>query len=111
MIQVILVPAMNQKNPSGFTQVWLYHAPSKIQLTISDRNVITCGYQINDKHINFALGILKAQFSSIEGLKLTILQSHFKFDSSKYIVLLQYMYRPIIGLPFPNLKCYYSKSS
>ena len=83
---------------------WLYHAPSKIQLTVNDRNVITCGYRLNDKHINFALGILKAQFPTIEGLKLTILQSRFKFDSSKHIVQVLHVHGDH-WITISNLRC------
>ena len=55
--------------------VWLYH---KIRLL--NRNAMSNGRQLNDKHINFAQIILKEKFPDITGLQLTLLQTKFKLD-------------------------------
>ena len=45
-----------------------------MSLTLSDRDEITGGLQLNDKHINYTQNILKYQFS-IQGLQSTLLQA------------------------------------
>ncbi len=42
------------------------------QLTIEDRDIITKGECLNDKHINLAQEILKHQFAHLSGLKSTL---------------------------------------
>ena len=46
----------------------------RVSLTLSDRDEIAGGFQLNDKHINYAQTILKCQFS-IKGLQSTLLQA------------------------------------
>ena len=46
----------------------------RVSLTFSDRDEIAGGFQLNDKHINYAQSILKCQFS-IQGLQSTLLQA------------------------------------
>ena len=46
----------------------------RVSLTLSDRDEIAGGFQLNDKHINYAQTILKYQFS-IKGLQSTLLQA------------------------------------
>ena len=46
----------------------------RVSFTLSDRDEIAGGFQLNDKHINYALTILKCQFS-IKGLQSTLLQA------------------------------------
>ena len=46
----------------------------RVSLTLSDRDDIAGGFQLNDKHINYAQTILKCQFSS-NGLQSTLLQA------------------------------------
>ena len=57
------------------TGVWLQH---KIQLSLKEKNILSDGYQLNDKHINFAQFILKEKFPNVNGLQLTLLQTKFK---------------------------------
>ena len=54
-------------------QRWVQH--EGIVLTIRDKKSILEGEMLNDEHVNFAQQLLKAQFSSLNGLRSTLLQS------------------------------------
>ena len=49
-----------------------------IKLTEADRDIVTMGEQLTDKHINFAQFILKKQFVKLLGLQSTVLLSNLK---------------------------------
>ena len=53
---------------------WVQHGD--ILLSTEDKAGIISGQQLNDKHINFAQKLLKAQFPCLNGLRSTLLQSH-----------------------------------
>ena len=44
-------------------------------LLVSDKEALCKGEKLNDRHINFAQALLKAQFPSVEGLSCMLLQS------------------------------------
>ena len=54
-------------------QRWVQH--EGIVLTTRDKKSIQEGEMLNDEHVNFAQQLLKAQFSSLNGLRSTLLQS------------------------------------
>ncbi len=55
-------------------------------MSFNDKSIIETNNELNDNHINFAQGLLKSQFSSIEGLCCTLYQSRFKIDCMKPLV-------------------------
>ena len=65
---------------------WLFHISSGVKLSYSDKAAIVNNNRLNDKHINFAQGLLKSQFSSIEGLQCTLYQSRLKLDCTRPLV-------------------------
>ena len=105
------IPAKKIKLEDTFTSKgdvshdqWLYHELGKVRLTIEDKNTITDGKRLNDKHISFAQNVLKIQFPEIEGLKQTILQERVKLDSSKHIVQILHVHGDH-WITISNLKC------
>ena len=58
-----------------------------IELTETDRSIITSGNMLTDKHINFAQEILKMQFHNLKGLQSTlVLSKHQKLPAtSQYL--------------------------
>ena len=55
----------------------------KQTLLVSDIEALCNGDKLNDKHINFAQALLKAQFPSVEGLSCTLYQSKPRASSEK----------------------------
>ena len=65
---------------------WLFSSSSNIKLTTEDKAIIVEGLQLNDKHIDYAQGILSASFPEIEGLRSVLIQKRLKLDIEKEVV-------------------------
>ena len=65
----IIVEEMELKNYDP-AKLWL--SLNHLDLTEADRDIITSGEKLNDKHINFAQEILKRQFRKLQGLQSTL---------------------------------------
>ena len=53
-----------------------------IVLTIEDRQMISSGQRLTDRHINFAQRLIQAQFQQLDGLHLTLIQDK-QYSGSK----------------------------
>ena len=76
----------NQLESNLSESQWLCHDRCKIQLDSDDRNAIIHGQRLNDKHINYAQGLLSDKFPDVAGLKSTLLQQKIRLDSSRPFV-------------------------
>lgn len=65
---------------------WLAFGNGGLKLTISDKQDIETGKQLNDKHVNFAQFLLKSKFDQTEGLSCTLYQSKLNLDNTKPLV-------------------------
>jgi len=54
--------------------VWVTFTGARIQLFAEDTHIIVGQQWLNDRHINFAQALLRAQFPSSNGLQNTLLQ-------------------------------------
>lgn len=64
---VIVVEGADTITHAKSTEPWLSF--NHAQLTIADRDLITCGDELTDRHIAFAQAILKKQHTELSGLQ------------------------------------------
>ena len=55
---------------------------TRIKLYAEEKAILVDGGKLNDKHINFAQALLKAHDCKIEGLRNTLQQAQFNFNTS-----------------------------
>jgi len=67
-------------------RVWLTFTGTRIQLFVEDKCIIVGQQRLNDRHINFAQALLRAQFPSSDGLQNTLLQGRLRLSVSGKIV-------------------------
>jgi len=95
------VKVEEEESTSRCEDVRLYH---KIRLSLEDRNTVSNGRQLNDKHINFVQIILKEKFPNITGLQLTLLQTKFKLDIHMPLVQILHVHGDH-WIAISNLQC------
>ena len=68
---IIVVEDVDTTTPPKSPEPWLSFGHA--QLTIAHRDLITCGDELNDKHIAFAQAILKKQHIKLSGLQSSLM--------------------------------------
>ena len=68
------------------SQPWAVFPTTRIKLYAEEKAILVDGGKLNDKHINFAQALLKAHDCKIEGLRNTLQQAQFNFNTSSEVV-------------------------
>ena len=68
------------------SQPWAVFPTTRIKLHAEEKAILLGGGKLNDKHINFAQALLKAHDRKIEGLRNTLQQAQFNFNTSSEVV-------------------------
>lgn len=68
------------------SQPWAAFPTTRIRLYAEEKAILVSDRKLNDKHINFAQALLKAQHPRIEGLRNTLQQARFNFSISDKVV-------------------------
>ena len=66
--------------------VWVTFTGTRIQLFTEDKCIIVEQERLNDRHINFAQAVLRAQFPWCDGLQNSLLQDRLRFSVTSKIV-------------------------
>ena len=75
-LEVVEIKDCSNSSVVGFNNVWL--KIQDITLTLEDKHVILHGLRLSDQHINSVHRLLKQQFPSLNGLRLSLLQDEMK---------------------------------
>ena len=68
------------------SQPWAAFPTTRVRLYAEKKAILVNGRKLNDKHINFAQALLKAQYPRMEGLRNTLQQARFNFSISDEVV-------------------------
>ena len=68
------------------SQPWAAFPTTRVRLYAEEKAILVSGRKLNDKHINFAQALLKAQYPRMEGLRNTLQQARFNFSISDEVV-------------------------
>ena len=73
----IVTPSKTQKSSSTCSNVTTWIKIDKIALTLVDKQMITDGDKLHDKHIQFGQCMIRHQFPGVGGLRSTLLQERY----------------------------------
>ena len=85
-VEVVEDNAIEVVEDNTTSQPWAVFQTTRIKLYAEEKAILVGGGKLNDKHINFAQALLKAHDRRIEGLRNTLQQAQFNFNTSSEVV-------------------------
>ena len=87
--EVLEITDCNNNSVVGFNNVWL--KIQDITLTLEDKHIILDGLRLSYQHMNSVHKLIKQQFPSLNGLRLSLLQDEMKGPICNVIQILHFM--------------------